>query len=125
MAFPATTWFPGTKYVDWIGVDGYFSPSRQSFRKVLGCQLRNIRRLTREPIYLAETGITDSTQEAHQIAALFAGIWRWHTGRIHLVRPEQEASWSLGGKPLKDAASEGTVARLPTRPAHRLHQGPR
>ena len=112
IAWPASTWFPGNKYVDWIGVDGYFRPG-QSFRKVLRFQLRNIRRLTRKPIYLAETGVADSAQETRQIAALFAGIWRWHLAGLVWFDLNRRASWSLGGKPIKDAAFRRAVARFP------------
>ena len=112
IAWPASRWFPGTKYVDWIGIDGYFRPG-QSFSKVLRFQLRNIRRLTRKPIYLAETGVADSAQETRQIAALFAGIWRWHLAGLVWFDLNRRASWSLGGKPRKDAAFRRAVARFP------------
>ncbi|MGN6793625.1 MAG: glycoside hydrolase family 26 protein, partial [Streptosporangiaceae bacterium] len=111
-AWAASMWYPGNKYVDWIGLDGYFLPG-QSFSEVLGFQLRNIRRLTHKPIYLAETGVGDGARASRQIAALFAGIWRWHLAGLVWFDQDRRAPWSLGGKPSKDAAFRRAVARFP------------
>src|SRR5215475_487799 len=112
VAWPASRWYPGNRYVDWIGIDGYFSPGH-NFRNVLRFQLRNIRRLTHKPIYLAETGVADSAQEARQIADLFAGIWKWHLIGLVWFDQDRRFSWTLGGKPRKDAAFRRAVARFP------------
>ncbi len=73
IAYPASMWYPGNKYVDWIGIDGYVGTG-QNFNQVFRYQLRDIRRLTRRPIYLAETGVGDGAHEVAQIRNLFAGI---------------------------------------------------
>jgi mannan endo-1,4-beta-mannosidase len=112
VAWPASRWYPGNKYVDWIGIDGYFSPGH-NFRDVLRYQLRNIRRLTHKPIYLAETGVADSARQARQIAGLFAGIWKWHLIGLVWFDQDRRFSWTLGGKPRKDAAFRRAVARFP------------
>ena len=112
VAWPASMWFPGNKYVDWIGIDGYLSPG-QTFNRVLRFQLRNIRRVTHNPIYLAETGVADSAGQARQIAGLFAGIWRWRLAGLVWFDLDRRNSWSLGGKPRKDAAFRRALARFP------------
>jgi hypothetical protein len=112
-AWPASMWFPGNRYVDWIGIDGYFGPGRTSFDKVLRFQLRNIRRVTHKPIYLAETGVADGARQGPQIAGLFAGIWRWHLAGLVWFDLNRRNGWSLGGKPRKDAAYRRAVARFP------------
>lgn len=54
--------FPGDRYVDWVGVDGYnWGSSRsgsrwQSFAQVFGPTLTEVRALTRKPLMLAEVG---------------------------------------------------------------------
>ena len=111
-AWPASMWFPGNKYVDWIGIDGYFMPG-QSFDKVLSFQLQNIRRVTHKPIYLAETGVADSSIQGRQIAGLFRGIWRWHLAGLVWFDQNRRAAWTLGGKPAKDAAFRRAVSRFP------------
>jgi len=111
-AHPAGMFYPGNKYVDWIGIDGYVGAG-QNFKQVFGYQLRDIRRLTRKPIYLAETGVGDGAHEVAQIANLFAGIWRWHLAGLVWFDLNRKNSWTLDGKPTKDAAYRKAVARFP------------
>jgi len=112
VAYPASKFYPGNKYVDWIGIDGYVGTG-QNFNKVFRFQLRDIRRLTRKPIYLAETGVGDSAHEVSQVADLFAGVWRWHLAGLVWFDLNRKNSWSLDGKPVKDAAYRMAVARFP------------
>jgi hypothetical protein len=111
-AHPASMWYPGNKYVDWIGIDGYVGTG-QNFNQLFSYQLRDIRRLTRKPIYLAETGVGDGAHEVAQIKSLFAGIWRWHLAGLVWFDLNRKNSWSLEGKPIKDAAYRRAVARFP------------
>ena len=113
-AWRASMWYPGNRYVDWIGIDGYLLPG-QSFNEVLGFQLRNIRQVApHKPIYLAETGVADSAVQGRQIASLFKGIWRWHlAGFVWFDHNSRRAQWTLGGKPRKQAAFRRAVARFP------------
>jgi mannan endo-1,4-beta-mannosidase len=111
-AYPASMWYPGNHYVDWIGIDGYVGTG-QDFNKIFRHQLRDIRRLTRKPIYLAETGVGNNGHEVSQVADLFAGIWRWHLAGLVWFDLNRKNSWSLDGKPAKDAAYRRAVARFP------------
>lgn len=64
-ATPLQSVYPGDRYVDWVGVDGYnWGRSRrrarwQSFDEIFGPTLDQVRRLTRKPIMLAETASTE------------------------------------------------------------------
>jgi mannan endo-1,4-beta-mannosidase len=111
-ATPAGEWFPGNKYVDWIGIDGYLGRG-QTFKGIFGHQLRDIRRLTHKPIYLAETGVGDGSDPARQVANLFAGIWHWHLIGLVWFDLNRKNSWTVEGKPAKDAAFRTAVARFP------------
>jgi mannan endo-1,4-beta-mannosidase len=111
-AHPAGMWYPGNKYVDWIGIDGYVGAG-QNFNQVFGYQLGNIRRLTRKPIYLAETGVGDGAHEVAQMRNLFAGIWHWHLAGLVWFDLNRKNSWSMEGKPVKDAAFRRAAARFP------------
>jgi mannan endo-1,4-beta-mannosidase len=111
-AHPAGMFYPGNKYVDWIGIDGYVGAG-QNFNQFFRFQLRDIRRLTRKPIYLAETGVGDGAHEVAQVKDLFAGIWRWHLAGLVWFDLNRKNSWSLEGKPIKDAAVRRAVARFP------------
>ena len=111
-AHPAGEWYPGNKYVDWIGFDGYIGGG-QSFNDVFGYQLRDMRRITSKPIYLAETGVGDGIHEVRQVASLFAGVRRWRLIGLVWFDLDRKNSWSLEGKPVKDAAVRRAVARFP------------
>jgi Glycosyl hydrolase family 26 len=110
-AYPATTWFPGNKYVDWIGIDGYVG-SGQTFDDVFEHQLRGLRRVTRKPIYLAETGVGDGPASSRQVAKLFAGIVRWHLAGLVWFDLNRKNSWSVEGKPAKDRAIRRALSRI-------------
>jgi mannan endo-1,4-beta-mannosidase len=67
-------WWPGKSYVNWVGIDGYYwSPSAQ-FASVFGPTIAYMRRLTSDPILIAETGATPSVGQPAKINDLFAGV---------------------------------------------------
>lgn len=65
-------WWPGSSYVTWVGVDGYFYRQPETFDSLFGRTITLIRRLTRDPLLIAETGIVPSAQRS-EIPVLFAG----------------------------------------------------
>jgi mannan endo-1,4-beta-mannosidase len=110
-AYPAAMWFPGNKYVNWIGFDGYLGAG-QTFNDVFGYQLKNLRRLTRKPIYLAETGVGDGPAAPKQVANLFAGIVHWHLAGLVWFDLNRKNSWSVEGEPAKDRAFRRALRRI-------------
>ena len=110
-AYPAGRWFPGNKYVDWIGIDGYIGGG-QTFSDVFRYQLRDLRRLTRKPVYLAETGVGDGTGASRQVANLFSGIVHWHLAGLVWFDLNRKNSWSVEGKPAKDRAVRRALRRI-------------
>jgi mannan endo-1,4-beta-mannosidase len=75
---PVRDWWPGGSYVDWIGIDGYYFTSTDSFSSVIGSTVGQIRQFTSKPILLAEVGIGPAAGQAAKIPGLFAGIRRDH-----------------------------------------------
>jgi hypothetical protein len=65
-------WWPGSSYVTWVGVDGYYYQPSDTFTSLFSPTITLIRRLTRDPLLIAETGIGPSAQAA-KIPGLFAG----------------------------------------------------
>jgi hypothetical protein len=63
---PLASLYPGDRYVDWIGIDGYnwgTSQRRshwQSFAQVFGPTLQAVRALTKKPLMLTEIGSSES-----------------------------------------------------------------
>jgi hypothetical protein len=65
-------WWPGGGYVTWVGVDGYYYQPSDTFTSLFSPTITLIRRLTRDPLLIAETGISPSAQAA-KLPGLFAG----------------------------------------------------
>ena len=77
-------WWPGSSYVNWIGIDGYFRKSGQtSFRVLFGKRIAEIRKFSKAPILIAETGAPPSKRRAKQIRILLGGVH--HYGLLGLI----------------------------------------
>jgi hypothetical protein len=70
----ATLWWPGDDYVDWVGVDGHYLYSGETFTRIFGPVIDNIRQVTKKPILVAETAISPQLGQAALMGNLFAGI---------------------------------------------------
>lgn len=65
-------WWPGAAYVTWAGIDGhYFQPSIR-FPQLFGATIAQVRKLTRDPVLIAESGIAPYVG-IEKITDLFAG----------------------------------------------------
>jgi mannan endo-1,4-beta-mannosidase len=71
---PPGPWWPGSSYVNWVGIDGYYTSSSSVFASVFGPTIVNVRSLTRKPILISETSVTPASSQPEKIADLFAGI---------------------------------------------------
>ncbi len=83
VASPASEWYPGNKYVDWVGLDGYLGYDTnghpQTFREIFSFQLNDIRHIApHKLVYIAETGVAPGPAAFKQIRALFRGIASYH-----------------------------------------------
>jgi mannan endo-1,4-beta-mannosidase len=68
-------WWPGSSYVNWIGLDGYYQQPSWTFAPMFGPTIKIVHALSRLPIpiLISETGAPSAYQPA-KIANLFAGI---------------------------------------------------
>lgn len=64
--------YPGDKYVDWVGLDGYFSTPTTTFNQLFGPSIEQLREVSAKPLLIAESGVTGSAGPG-QITDLFAG----------------------------------------------------
>ncbi len=69
-----TPWWPGSSYVSWVGIDGYYYKPTSRFGPLFGPTIVAVRALTRDPILIAETGAAPAAGQPAKIADLFAGI---------------------------------------------------
>lgn len=67
-------WWPGSQYVNWVGVDGYYINQSSVFASVFGPTVVYLRSLTNDPILISETSATPVASQPAKITDLFAGI---------------------------------------------------
>jgi len=67
-------WWPGAGYVSWVGVDGYYDRSSDTFASVFGSTIDRIRTVTGKPVLISATAVASGSAQASQINGLFAGV---------------------------------------------------
>jgi mannan endo-1,4-beta-mannosidase len=67
-------WWPGSSYVTWVGIDGYYYSPSSTFSQVFGPTIVDVRELTGDPILISETGASPATGQSAKITDLFAGV---------------------------------------------------
>jgi mannan endo-1,4-beta-mannosidase len=67
-------WWPGSSYVTWVGIDGYYTQPSMTFAPLFGPTIVAVRALTGDPILIAETGVAPAAGQPTKIADLFAGV---------------------------------------------------
>ena len=67
-------WWPGASYVNWVGIDGYYLKSTWKFAPLFGPTIAAVRKLTLDPILIAETGAVPSAGQPSKINDLFTGV---------------------------------------------------
>jgi hypothetical protein len=73
---PLAARWPGSQYVDWIGVDGYWRGPGDTFASVLAPTIRAARRLARKPVLIGETGAADVPRARGWVRSVFKGARR-------------------------------------------------
>jgi hypothetical protein len=67
-------WWPGGSYVNWVGIDGYYTSRSKTFAALFGPTIKVVRSLTLDPILISETAAPAAADQPAKIADLFAGI---------------------------------------------------
>jgi Glycosyl hydrolase family 26 len=76
-AQPLSAWWPGSRYVKWVGIDGYYSKPGDSFGSVFGKTIEQVRTFTGKPILLSETAVGRGDNQFANILDLFDGMTRY------------------------------------------------
>jgi mannan endo-1,4-beta-mannosidase len=76
-------WWPGSAYVNWVGLDGYYLKSGWQFAPLFGPTINAVRQFTSAPILIAETGAQTTADQPAKVADLFAGVKKY--GLLGLV----------------------------------------
>jgi mannan endo-1,4-beta-mannosidase len=70
-------WWPGSSYVNWVGIDGYYLKPNWKFAPLFGPTITAVKHLTLDPILVAETGAVPAAGQPAKITDLFSGIHRY------------------------------------------------
>jgi mannan endo-1,4-beta-mannosidase len=76
---PLTSWWPGPRYVTWVGIDGYYYRPSSTFTTVFGETIAQVRAFTRKPVLLSEAGVGPRAGQSAKIQNLFAGMRQYQT----------------------------------------------
>ena len=112
---PPKSYWPGRKYVTWVGVDGYYMKPTWRFSKVSGTVINEVRTFTQAPILLAEDGIGQMAGQAKTLPNLFAGMKRDHLlglvwFDVHQCCGVRHQDWALHGDKALAAFKQGILA---------------
>jgi mannan endo-1,4-beta-mannosidase len=76
---PVTSWWPGAQYVTWVGIDGYYYGSSDTFASIFGKTIGQVRAFTSKPVLLSETAVGPEAGQFAKIQDLFHGIAAYKT----------------------------------------------
>ena len=108
----ARPWWPGARYVDWIGLDAYYQAPSDTFGSLFKYSLGALRRIAHKPVLIAETAAAAGPLQARQIRSLFSGLRRTKViGAIWFDRNGRE-TWQLEGQPSAIAAFQAGARSL-------------
>jgi hypothetical protein len=99
---PVHDWWPGARYVTWVGVNGYYYLPGQNFANVFGPVIADIRRFTHAPLLIGETAVGPRAGQPKGIRDLFAGARAQHVlGLVWFDRNSHgglyQQNWRLEG----------------------------
>ena len=89
---PVGSWWPGTQYVTWVGIDGYYRYPSDNFASVFGKTIDQVRAFTGKPILLSETAVGPDTGVFLKIQDLFHGMATYKTLGLVWFDKDQHAS---------------------------------
>jgi mannan endo-1,4-beta-mannosidase len=114
---PVVDWWPGSAYVTWIGIDGYYFRPSDTFTTVFGRTIDQVRAFTRKPVLLSETAVGPRAGQFLKITNLFDGMQQYGTlGLVWFDKPQADGiyhqDWRLEDSTLAEAAFRLGVSAL-------------
>ena len=95
---PAASWWPGAQYVNWVGIDGYYTQPSDTFASVFGKTITQVRTFTSLPILLSETAVAPSAVPFVKIPNLFQGIAAYNTLGLVWFDKDQQGDPGTSGQ---------------------------
>ena len=106
---PVGSWWPGAKYVNWIGIDGYYYLPSNTFATVFGPTIAQVRAFTGKPVLLSETAVGPEAGQFAKIPDLFHGMATYKTlGLVWFDKPQHgglyHQDWRIEDNPAAQTA---------------------
>jgi mannan endo-1,4-beta-mannosidase len=111
-------WWPGSQYVTWVGIDGYYLKPTWQFAPLFGPTINVVHQLTNDPILIAETGAVPAADQPAKIADMFAGIHAYGLlGLVYFDATDEKDNRQFGLSSPAAVAAFRKGASTITRPA--------
>jgi len=115
---PLRAWWPGSRYVTWIGIDGYLTAPQSTFGTVFAPTVADIRAFSNAPVLIAETAVGPRSGQVAKIPGLFAGVREDHLlGLVWFDIAQNQGAyhqdWRLEDHPAALAEFRREAAALP------------
>lgn len=112
---PLADYWPGSDYVDWVGIDAYYIHHDDTFATVFDPTINDVRKITSKPVLISETAAGQVAGQARVIPGLFAGSIRRHLlGLVWFDMAQHRGiyhqDWRLEGHPAAIAAFRRRLA---------------
>jgi hypothetical protein len=104
--------YPGKKYVDLIGIDGYLLHGSDTPGKIFGPIMHRLRRIApNRPWYVGETGAPNNAAQPAQIRSLIHKVAKSKrlVGFIYFDEPGSRADWTFSNRPASVAAFRKSI----------------
>ena len=103
------SWWPGAKYVTWVGIDGYYYRPSETFFSIFGETIAQVRAFTGLPVLLSEVAVGPDAGQARKIPDLFAGMRQYGTlGLVWFDIAQHQGTyhqdWHIEDNPAAEAA---------------------
>jgi len=114
---PIASWWPGAKYVTWVGIDGYYYDSSDTFASIFGKTIGQVRGLAHLPVLVSEAGVGPAAGQAQKIPDLFAGMRAYGTlGLVYFDIAQHQGTyhqdWRIENSPAAETAFRHSAAAL-------------
>jgi len=100
-------WWPGSRYVNWVGIDGYYYQPSWKFASLFGPTIKVVHALTLDPILIAETGAAPAAGKPGKIADLVAGVRAYGLRGFVWFDADRKRDWRLDSSPALAAFRRG------------------
>ncbi|MGD0605057.1 MAG: glycosyl hydrolase [Streptosporangiaceae bacterium] len=105
------SWWPGAKYVNWVGIDGYYYRPSETFFSIFGETIGQVRDLTGLPILLSEVAVGPNAGQARKIPDLFSGMRLYDTIGLVWFDIAQDQGLYHQDWHIEDSQAAGTAFR--------------